>query len=73
MATAVIKKKGAQLTLQVDTKGKDPAGWEVKLNEKQNSGVDAVFKLPVTKVGQWDPHWKTAVQFLFVKFVKINK
>ncbi|CAH0347469.1 metallophosphoesterase [Bacillus sp. CECT 9360] len=60
MGTPAIKKKGTQLTLQVDTKGKDPAGWEVKLNETQNSGVEAVYSLPVTKVEKGDSYWKNS-------------
>ncbi|KSU85875.1 3',5'-cyclic AMP phosphodiesterase CpdA [Fictibacillus enclensis] len=60
MATPAIKKKGSALTIQVDTKGKDPSGWNVKLNENSNSKVEGEYSLPVTKAEKGSSYWKNS-------------
>lgn len=58
LATPAIKEKGTKLTVQVDTKGKEPADWDVKINQTENSRVEGEFTLPVTHVEKGESHWK---------------
>lgn len=60
LATPAIKKKGTSLTVQVDTKGKESAGWDVKINQTENSGVEGEFTLPITNVEKGSSHWKNS-------------
>ncbi|TYR81549.1 hypothetical protein FZC66_06845 [Priestia megaterium] len=60
LATPAIKKKGTELTVKVDTKGEKPGGWTVKLNETQNSGVEAEYSLPVTSFKKGTSYWKNS-------------
>ncbi len=58
MSTPAIKKKGSSFTIQVDTQGKTPSGWGVKLQENTASQVDGEYALPVTKVEKGTSYWK---------------
>ncbi|MFC0189684.1 metallophosphoesterase family protein [Fictibacillus aquaticus] len=60
MATPAIKKKNTDLTVKVDTKGKNPAGWDVSLNPTENAKVDGEFKLPVKSVQKSSEYWKNS-------------
>ncbi|WP_082226438.1 metallophosphoesterase family protein [Planococcus halocryophilus] len=60
LATPAIKEKGTSLTVQVDTKGKEPKDWDVKINQTENSGVEGEFTLPVKSVEKGSYHWKNS-------------
>ncbi|MDR7071293.1 metallophosphoesterase family protein [Fictibacillus barbaricus] len=58
MATPAIKKNGSELTVKVDTKGKEPAGWNISLNPVEDAKVDGSFNLPVKSVKKGSSYWK---------------
>lgn len=58
MSTPAIKKNGSDLTIKVDTKDKEPAGWEVSLNPTETANIDGTFTLPVKNVQKGSSYWK---------------
>ncbi|WP_349409444.1 metallophosphoesterase family protein [Pseudalkalibacillus sp. SCS-8] len=59
-ATPAIKKKSESLTVQIDSQGKEAAGWDVKLKPTNHSAFTETYDLPVQKVSMGDSHWKDA-------------
>ncbi|MGF3105571.1 metallophosphoesterase family protein [Rossellomorea sp. DUT-2] len=57
-ATPAIKKKGEQLTLKIDTQGKEAGSWNVKLKQTNHSSLTSDYELPVQSVQQGQSHWK---------------
>jgi 3',5'-cyclic AMP phosphodiesterase CpdA len=57
MGTPAIKKNGSELTIKVDTKGKEPAGWDVSLNPTEAAKVDGSFNLPIKSVKKGSSYW----------------
>jgi 3',5'-cyclic AMP phosphodiesterase CpdA len=58
MATPAIEKNGSDLTIKVDTKGKEPVGWDVSLNPTEAAQVEGTYELPVKNVQKGSSHWK---------------
>ncbi|MGA4720838.1 metallophosphoesterase family protein [Fictibacillus nanhaiensis] len=58
MSTPAIKKNGSDLTIKVDSKDKEPAGWEVSLNPTEAAQIDGTFTLPVKNVQKGSSYWK---------------
>ncbi|MHA7138339.1 metallophosphoesterase family protein [Rossellomorea arthrocnemi] len=57
-ATPAIKKKGEDLTLKIDTQGKEAGSWSVKLKQINHSSLTSEYELPVKSVQQGQSHWK---------------
>lgn len=57
-ATPAIKKKGEDLTLKIDTQGKEAGSWSVKLKQTNHSSLTSEYELPVKSVQQGQSHWK---------------
>ncbi|WP_226536580.1 metallophosphoesterase family protein [Fictibacillus halophilus] len=58
MATPAIKKNGSELTVKVDAKGKEPAGWDISLNPTEAAQVEGKYTLPVKSVQKGSSYWK---------------
>lgn len=58
MATPAIKKNGSELTVKVDSKGKEPAGWDISLNPTEAAQVEGKYSLPVKSVQKGSSYWK---------------
>jgi 3',5'-cyclic AMP phosphodiesterase CpdA len=58
MATPAIKKNGSELTVKVDSKGKEPAGWDISLNPTEAAQVEGKYNLPVKSVQKGSSYWK---------------
>lgn len=58
MATPAIKKNGSELTVKVDSKGKEPAGWDISLNPTEAAQVEGEYNLPVKSVQKSSSYWK---------------
>lgn len=66
-ATPAIKKKGKTLTVQIDTQGKEAAGWDVQLNSTDNSPLTKTYRLPVEDIAIGESHWKDSSKIYDVK------
>ncbi|MCD7036511.1 metallophosphoesterase [Metabacillus sp. GX 13764] len=57
-STPAIKKQGQTLTVKVDTHGKAPEDWQVKIQSPEQSPIKAAYSLQTVSAEKGSSYWK---------------